>query len=133
MVENTKRESRSRLLGADMFRETFQMQVEEGSSGHRTRAGAICSVFAVVFIIAFIVQKLIIFESGSQTNMFSTESTLYFEEKDIFDYSQGFNIAVAFTAFDNDQEWILDPAYGDLIVNVEEWGRDNNDNYSLKL
>lgn len=86
-----------------------------------------------MFIIAYIVQKLIIFESKSQTNMFSTESTLFFEEKDIFDYSQGFNIAVAFTAFDNDQEWILDPAYGDLIVNVEEWGRDNNDNYSLKL
>ena len=40
----------------------------------------------------------------------------------IFDYDQGFNIAVAFSAYDSETEPILDPSIGDLYFAVASWG-----------
>ena len=34
----------------------------------------------------------------------------------------GFNVAAAFTAYDNESENILDPSYGELVFNHYWWG-----------
>ena len=39
------------------------------------------------------------------------------------------NFAIAFTAYDNENENILDPSYGRLIFNHYSWGPDENGNY----
>ena len=40
----------------------------------------------------------------------------------IFDYEQGFNVAVAFSAYDSEREPILDPSIGELYFAVAKWG-----------
>lgn len=55
-------------------------------------------------------------------NILATSKELHFNERDIFDYQKGLNVAVAFTAFDNSETWSLDPSYGELVVNKYRWG-----------
>ena len=39
----------------------------------------------------------------------------FFTVDDVFDYEQGLHFAMAFTAYDNTSEDILDPSYGSII------------------
>ena len=68
--------------------------------------------------------KLVVLINKQDTNILSVTSDLHFTDNDIFGFEDGLNIAVAFTAFDSEQEWILDPSYGDLIINEYKWGTD---------
>ena len=52
--------------------------------------------------------------------MQTSTGTTYDDEK-VFTYANGFNMAVAFTAFDSDQEWILDPSIGELNFITQNW------------
>lgn len=55
-------------------------------------------------------------------DMLSAVLDYYFDENYIFDYQQGFNIAIAFTAFDGETDWILDDSYGEIVFNAYSWG-----------
>ena len=50
----------------------------------------------------------------------------YFTEFDEFGNRQGLNFAVAFTAYNNVREPILDPEYGYIYARANEWGFDEN-------
>ena len=52
----------------------------------------------------------------------STVRDQAFTSEDVFSFENGFNFAIGFTAFDNEEEEILDPSYGELIVQTREWG-----------
>ena len=41
---------------------------------------------------------------------------------DTFSFGNGLNIAVAFTAYDNDESFQLDPSYGEIIFHAYSWG-----------
>ena len=43
-------------------------------------------------------------------------------------YEQGFNIAVAFSAYDSEREPILDPSIGELYFAVAAWGIEIDEN-----
>ena len=47
----------------------------------------------------------------------------------IVDHDLGLNLAIAFTAYDTNQEQILDPSYGELVFNAYEWGVDEKGDY----
>ena len=60
-------------------------------------------------------------------NILAALKDLHFDDRDEFNYKDnGMNVAVAFTAFDNNRTWSLDPAYGELVVTSLEWGYDEN-------
>ena len=40
----------------------------------------------------------------------------HFTSTDVFTYDNGFNIAVGFSSYDNQKEWILDATYGELVI-----------------
>lgn len=46
---------------------------------------------------------------------------------DIFTYRNGLNIAAAFTAYDGEMEWMLDPSYGEIVFKHFSWGEDPED------
>ena len=52
----------------------------------------------------------------------STVKDLHFDDEFVFDYKQGMRMAVAFSAYDDEEDWILDPSYGELSFNVLQWG-----------
>ena len=50
----------------------------------------------------------------------------FFTEYDEFGYDQGMNFAVAFTAYNNVREPILDPEYGYIYARANQWGLDED-------
>ena len=55
----------------------------------------------------------------------------FFDETEVFDFSQGLNLAIAFSAFDNEIEPILDKSIGEIIFLAYSWGNDESGNYRL--
>ena len=47
-----------------------------------------------------------------------------FDHNYVFDAEQGLELAVGFTAYDNNREWILDKSIGELAFIAYEWGED---------
>ena len=45
---------------------------------------------------------------------------------DEFNLESGLNLAVAFTAWDNVKENILDPTFGSLVFKAYQWGFDQD-------
>ena len=52
---------------------------------------------------------------------------LYYGSDFRFEYKDGFNVAVAFTAYDTDPEWILDESIGEIYFNHFQWGLVNGE------
>ena len=74
-------------------------------------------------------QKLDVLISKKDVDILSTVKESYFDDKDIFSHRNGLNVAVAFTAYDNEREWILDPSFGSLIFNAYSWGPRDDGTY----
>ena len=62
--------------------------------------------------------------------MTSTQDS-FFDLDYKFGFEQGFNIAVAFTAFDDEKEYILKPEIGKIVYRQYTWGFEAEDHYKL--
>ena len=62
----------------------------------------------------------------------SATKDLVFTDDDIFDYRNGFNVAAAFTTYDEIYDWELPPRIGQLVINAFQWGNDENGNSFTK-
>ena len=49
----------------------------------------------------------------------------------MFDFNQGLNLAMAFSAYDDETEPILDKSYGEIIFQAYSWGVDENGSYFI--
>ena len=63
---------------------------------------------------------------NKKIDMITATSEYFFAETDVFNESQGLNIAMAFTGYDNEEEWILPREIGALMFQTYEWGPDEN-------
>lgn len=54
---------------------------------------------------------------------------MFYTYNDKFTEKQGFNFAVAFSAYDDNPEPILDPEYGELVFNHYYWGVQEDGTY----
>ena len=59
-------------------------------------------------------------------DMITSTDEYFFAETEVFNADQGLKVAIAFTGYDNEQEWILPPEIGTLIYQTYEWGIDEN-------
>lgn len=59
-------------------------------------------------------------------DILTTTQTMHYQDDANFTSANGLNFAIAFTAYDSESEWILDPTYGELVVNSYAWGPDSN-------
>ena len=56
----------------------------------------------------------------------STTNQYAYADDEIFSYENGLNIAVAFTAYNNEEEWELDERYGELFFIEYSWGENSD-------
>ena len=61
--------------------------------------GTLCSLILFVITAGFAGIKLKVLETRSDVNILSATKDLYFTDDDVFSYSDGLNLAVAFTSF----------------------------------
>ena len=55
-------------------------------------------------------------------DILSTVNDNTFDADDVFDASDGFAFAIAFTAYNSDPEPVLRPEYGEIVFNHYTWG-----------
>ena len=100
------------------------MKIDKDYMSLPTWMGTLCSIFTFVIISGYAFQKTDILLNRLDTNLIGATIDNNFDSDFVFDYSRGFNFAVALTAFNSNQEHILDPSYGELRFRAYSWGRD---------
>ena len=102
------------------------MRIDEGEESVNSFFGGIFSIVLLLLVIMYCIQKADVLISKKDVDILSTINDGAFSPDDIFNYSNGFAFAAAFTAYDSETENILFPEYGSLIFNQYSWGADEN-------
>ena len=96
--------------------------MDGGVASLKTCMGTFCTLVWVLIIVIFAAQKTDILINKKRVSILSTTKDLFYTDLDEFTYKDGLNIAVAFTGWDNNREWSLDPRMGELVLTSYEWG-----------
>ena len=92
------------------------MNINETEKELTSYPGACCSLFLAIITLIYAFQKGVVLLDRSDFDIKQSLREQWFTDADDFSFKNGFNIAVGLTAYDNEKEWILDPAYGELII-----------------
>ena len=101
------------------------MNLDQEMTEIKTYLGSICSIL-MIFVIAFYAYLKTNVWLDKQADIISFTQKKFFSYDYTFDNSQGLNIAIAFTAYDEETEDILDPSYGKIEFVRNRWGMDEN-------
>lgn len=101
----------------------------EGDDSLNSIMGALCSILLTFVVCIYSYQKFDVFLAKKDVDILSAVNDLYFTDEDTFSYKNGLNVAVAFTAYDAEESWILDETYGELIFNSYSWGPQDDGTY----
>ena len=74
----------------------------------------------------YLFQKADVLVNNKDVDILSTVNRLFFDADEKFSFKDGLNIAVAFSAYDNEEEWSLDKKYGNLVFIEYSWGQDDD-------
>ena len=77
------------------------MRIDEGDVALKSVMGTICSFILLFVTASYAYFKLNVLLQRKDTNITTGTLDLYFDDKDVFDNSQGMNMAIAFTTYDN--------------------------------
>ena len=100
------------------------MKLDQGITKVYSWGGFVFTIILFAIITGYSGQKLDVLVNHGDIDILETTTT-YFDNKFVFGAENNFNLAVAFTAFDNELEPILDPTYGELSFKAYEWGVEN--------
>ena len=71
--------------------------------------------------------KMNVLRHRNDVNILQATKDLYFSDSDVFSYKEhGLNWAVAFTEFNNNEEYELPGDIGEIIFKEYAWGQDEN-------
>ena len=90
------------------------MKIDGQSDRLSSWMGAICSLLILLVIAIYAYMKLNTLMLRSDMDIVQILHDTYYDYDYEFSYKNGFNIAAAFTSYDNEEERILDPSYGEL-------------------
>ena len=105
------------------------MRFDKDSPDLKSLMGALCSIILAVVTLAYAVQKADVLINRRDVDVLSTINDMEIAETDMFNYNNGFNIAVGFTAYDSNTEPILEPSIGELVFNHFTWGEMEDGTY----
>lgn len=98
------------------------MNLDKGKKAVDSSSGACCSLVLIFVILLYTYQKAGVLFNRKDFNVMQTVRDQAFTSDYVFSYEKGFNFAFAFTSFDNEKEWLLDPTYGEMVVKHSGWG-----------
>ena len=94
-----------------------------------SRCGSICTFSVIILVVWYSYIKMEVLLLRKDVDIISAINEYHYSEDYKFSYKQGINVAVAFTAYDNETEWILDPSYGTLEFKTYWWGEQEDSTY----
>ena len=105
----------------------MNLKNDESMTSKPTNLGSIFGLLLIVVLAGYSYQKVSIFYEKKKFDILQTSIEGHYPEEYVFSWDSGFNIAVAFTAYDNERENILDPSIGELGIYISEWGDENGE------
>ena len=105
-----------------MFAESFRMRFDKGKSALTSWVGSFCSIFLTVIVLAYTYQKINVLIDKKDVDVLQTTKFQALTDDDTFSFTNGFNIAVAYTGFDSETEPFDDPTIGSVVFNHYKWG-----------
>ena len=114
----------SKLKDQDKLGASFVHALDVKTQEATSLLGSICSIMIFCVTMLYTSQKLEILIKKKDVDILSATKGLVFDDNYIFDNKKGFNIAAAFSEFNSNTEWELDPKYGSLVFNSFSWGTD---------
>ena len=93
-------------------------------SGLTTSSGLCVTILLGLIMGSFALQKTWAMLTKKYIDIKTSSTANYFDHNYVFDAEQGLELAVGFTAYDNNREWILDKSIGELAFIAYEWGED---------
>ena len=100
------------------------MKIDKRQSTMTTSVGSIFSIILFIIVVMYTFQKANIMIKREDDYVMTSNQDSFFDLDYKFDFEKGFNIAVAFTAFDNNKENILSPDIGRIVYRQYTWGYD---------
>ena len=85
--------------------------------------GSFLSLLVTCVVLAYAYLKADVLLSRRDVDTLSTIDDNKFTPDDVFGYEDGFSIAIALTAYDNNPMPILDPTYGEIVFTHTVWGQ----------
>ena len=93
--------------------------------------GSFLTIIMFIIVCAYTYQKIDVLKEKKDVDIMSSIQYSYFNETEVFDFDQGLNLAIAFTAFDSEDEPILDKSIGEIVYLAYSWGMDEQGDYFL--
>ena len=84
--------------------------------------GSFCSILLLFLTVSFAYLKVDVFLARKDNNIMNSTKVKAIADDLVFSVEDGLNFAVAFTAYDDETEDILDPTYGNVAFRNYEWG-----------
>ena len=106
----------------DLFGEHFKMKIDEDESILQSTMGSILSIIMMLIIGFIAYQKTDVWLQKKGVDIISATNDSFFDDDFEFSYEDGLNFAMAFTAYDDVTEPILEPEYGKIVFNERSWG-----------
>ena len=98
------------------------MKLDEGEIGKTSFFGGICTFILMIVIVLYSYLKLDVLIGKKDVDILSTINDVSYTPDDVFNYKNGLAFSAGFTAYDSNQEPILEPEYGEIIFNHYTWG-----------
>ena len=98
------------------------MRIEKNESDLKTIVGSLFTILIYAVVALYMFQKIDVWLAKKDVDIMSSTQTGFFNDSYTFSYDQGLNFAVAFTAYDEETEYILDKSYGEIVFRAYEWG-----------
>ena len=106
------------------------MRLEADEQEVKSYGGCCCTLVMVFFVIVYGYIKFDVLMRNKDVDVLSVVYDKYFDHNFQFTAAEGLNVAVAFTAYDSETEWILDESYGELVMNSYSWGPNPDGTYT---
>ena len=122
----------TKMLEHDSFNYTFQMKLDKGITGLTTVSGLCLTLLLGLVMVSFALQKSWAMFTKKYIDIKTSSTMNYYDHAHVFDAEQGLEVAIGFTAYDNNREVILDKSIGELAFIAYEWGEDEAGNVFVK-
>lgn len=84
--------------------------------------GAFASFIVWIVVIAYAYIKVDVFIQKKDVDIMQSLEKNALSTDDVFSNQEGLNFAIAFTAYDGEEEPILDKKYGEIVFKEYTWG-----------
>ena len=118
-----------KMQSFDAFGENFNMKLDKENSVLNSTVGSVFTIIAYLAVFMYTYLKIDVWIQKKDIDIMATKLIDHMAYDYIFSHDLGFNLAIAFTDFDNNLEPILDKSYGQLVFNAYEWGNDDHGKY----